>query len=100
MAKKATKLRSARALISNPDNWCRNALAVDKSGKLVMPKSRTAVKFCAVGAIEKFGISRERLLRASWLLGEFSPVDFNDYNTHDSVLWMFDLAIAIQEVGA
>lgn len=101
---RATRLRAARALISDPAKWIQGDSARDGGGYTVSPRSSGAVQFCAVGAMERVSFGEKSygtLEHAAGLLGGFTT-DYNDdpTRTHDDVMWMFDLAIALEEVGA
>lgn len=47
----ATVLRSARAILTDPEQWTEKALARDVHGEPVRPNSPNAVCFCLEGAI-------------------------------------------------
>jgi hypothetical protein len=93
-------LIKARALISKPENWCQGSYAIDALGESTPSFSKTAVKFCALGALRKiktdlggveiFGC--ELVLRA--VVGTPDIPSFNDRADHAAVLDMYDKAIA------
>ncbi len=99
-------LRKARALISDPSKWTQGASARDINGIPVGSGDDDAVCWCASGAhIKTVGYghilrSDSALQDAAQLLGAAGFVFFNDHpgRTHDQVMWMFDLAVAIDEV--
>lgn len=111
---KATKLRKARALIADEKNWCQNTFARDCHGEEVDPKSCKAASFCAVGAAIRVGGEYSDLADVGYSLGYLGAASLNDGHgwlgagrnpalsrddRHDLVLWAYDLAIAIKEVG-
>lgn len=100
---RAMKLRKARALISHPKNWTTDASARDRNGERIWLGSPQAVSFCALGACERVGVGYYDFLKDSVDVLSSGDVNsiafFNDSHTHDEVLWMFDLAIAFEEVG-
>lgn len=99
-AVKKSKLREARALISDPKNWTQHEYARNSNDYPVSVRGPLATKWCAVGAVVKVGGSTDlSLLDAARLLGFWSVFRLNDMTDHDTVLWMFDLAIAMEEVG-
>jgi hypothetical protein len=46
-------LRALEKLFSKPGTWTRGRFAVDKDGEEVTPSDKKAVKFCAVGGIDR-----------------------------------------------
>lgn len=102
-------LRAARALITPPDRWIKNAAAHTKDGKSVNVRTEGAYSFCALGALAHV-ISFEEFANRSWedpdldYLGRgFGLADktyiapMNDKSTHEEVLAAFDRAIALAE---
>lgn len=94
-------LRKARALISDEKNWTQGVLARNAKGESVFHDSSTATCWCSIGALSKFNASSFKLRESVYLLGtqytQNDVVKFNDCSSHDEVLWMFDLAIAMEE---
>jgi hypothetical protein len=45
------KVKRARDRIANKKNWCRDALALDKTNRPVWPTQHYAVKWCATGSL-------------------------------------------------
>ena len=98
-------LRQARALIADPARWCQYEGARGRSGRGVDLLGRSAVAWCALGALERvcwrLGVGligpRERLDRAAKHVAKreygSSPALVNDRLGHDAVLRMYDLAI-------
>jgi hypothetical protein len=98
----AGKLREARALIER--GWCKEAYARGTSGRKVNSQGRSAVCFCAVGAINRVGkygwdFSPERDLLKR-VVG-YDPIDWNDApeRTQAEVLAAFDKAIELAEAS-
>jgi hypothetical protein len=93
-------LIAARAKIERPENWAQGAFARNKQGRDVIPKGKTSVCWCALGAIIATTNNYEdedkaaSLLRLELNAYENSISKFNDISTHAEVLAMFDLAIA------
>lgn len=89
-------LIAARKLIEKPENWLQGMMAANGDGVWVPPSAPMAVKFCALGAIQR-------------IAGEFraGPVNdavrlaakttslalFNNTHSHAEVLAAFDRAI-------
>lgn len=95
-------LKKARRLLSKPERWAKGHSAYDAYGGHVNITAKTAVKFCAVGAIVKSAGEEWFNIHAMWLsnylsimLGQ-SIVVWNDHprRTHAQVLRAFDKAIA------
>lgn len=89
-------LVGAKALLSDPTRWIKNALALDKRGELVIPESASAVSFCAIGALDHVGFDH----RALWTLTAATPrKNIPRYNnapmtTHSDIMALFDRAIS------
>lgn len=91
-------LVAARKLIAKPEHWCKGALAKTKYRKVTVPDSKSAVRWCAVGAIEFASLGVERRFEAAVRRLEFEISDdplsvWNDWHTHADVLELFDRAI-------
>ena len=98
-------LRAAMALIENPANWARGAMARTRDGHLTQPWRSDAAAFCAKGAVAR--VTREasrhvapsrRFLDAVNALNQASPRDVgivfvNDHSGHAAVMGVFRLAI-------
>ena len=92
-------LTQARDLIADKDAWTQGSLAADNDGRAVDPKDRSAVSWCAEGAIERVvprrGTKLERdagaLLRGA--SGRVCASAFNDSKPHRSVIALFNRAI-------
>lgn len=90
-------LRRARASISLPEKWTQGVEARNARGVEVNAESRSAVCWCAVGALRaanggEFHVDAyDALVDATGC--EF-PSQFNDKRTHAEVLVAFDRAIA------
>lgn len=99
----AETLRAARTLIER--GWCKRARARDAAGKAVRPTSRTAVRWCAAGAVRKVIRARQvysdlnddiyyLMVRA----GDGIPDVYNDsLPDQAAALAWFDRAIALAE---
>jgi len=98
----AEVLKKARNLISKPENWTQGYAARNKLGAPVHIYSEDANCFCAVGAVGRavHELELNSKERDVLLLSYFDPVlhtsvaEFNDSNTHNKVLELFDKAIA------
>lgn len=93
-------LVNARKLIEKEENWTQATMARTADDKPVYTTHPEAMKFCALGAINKAGrlASYESVMSACALLrdtlGRKDVVDFNDSHTHREVIELFDKAIA------
>lgn len=89
-------LVAARELLSDKKHWTRGDLAHDVDGAAVDPRSKNAVCWCVIGAVQKFslGYQCDALNRIHNAVGE-SGSEFNDYHTttHADVLRVLDAAI-------
>lgn len=99
-------LQKAREIISKPENWIQDDLAINAENESVYVEDAGACKFCSIGAClrasyelrKKTGscINAARSDLAATLrargLGE-SVAMFNDNHTHAEVLTLFDEAI-------
>jgi hypothetical protein len=95
----------ARQLISDYNNWCQGAFALDANGRPVRPCDMRAVKWSMMGAIGRvsnpFGIISGRILQYinAYLTYRFPDQEFgcagefNDYVHHDCVLSFMDEVI-------
>lgn len=116
-------LRSARAIIADPEHWTVGELAITNTGMPVAPDDPYAYAFCAQGAVYRaLGIGRpdQVSIRAVRALNKQLPAcvfltDFNDDDeahrddgdtddgasakAHAAVLAVFDRAIAAAERG-
>ena len=98
-------LVAARARITNPNDWTRDAEARTATNARVRADAPNAVCWCALGALawslqkdpyddDKWTLIRALLnFHANELYGQ-SEVWVNDYLAHDDVLKMYDAAIA------
>lgn|SRR5487761_1536983 len=93
----------ARALIGVRERWCMDALANTKFGCWTAPKSKSAVSWCAIGALHKVAgalETRERyeakqlLDDQAYLMARVPMVAINDEGSYVRVLCVYDLAIA------
>lgn len=89
-------LVAARALLSDEKRWTRGDLAHDIDGAAVDPRSKNAVCWCVIGAVQKFSLGHQcdALNRIHNVVGG-SGSEFNDYltTTHADVLRVLDAAI-------
>jgi len=89
-------LLKAAALVRR--GWCRNAPAKDADGKPVGPREKTAVAWCAIGAIQKVCGGPEDGWEARYalrqVLGRETIQDWNDTYARDGemVAKMFEEA--------
>lgn len=104
----ATILRRAYKKISTPRKWTYGGLATDSRGHCVPPKSRRAVKFCAVGALDSIRCAHAdrqtalfELTRAAYFLHASNPIALNDCSPRTAayrrVRVMYRLAIKALE---
>jgi hypothetical protein len=110
----AKVLRKARARMERPGTWCREYVALDAAGEPTDPDAPDAVCWCARGALEAEGCcvlaegdesDGDDLDLAEWSFlskeakrwGYSSIEAFNDGQTQDEVLRLFDRAIASAE---
>lgn len=99
----AQVLKHALSLISEPNAWVRNAMAVDAFGLEVDPKSEKAKCFCMVGALQRVPSSTAeygaaiRLLRSA--CNGQSIYDFNDTHGHPAVTKAMKRAIRAAETA-
>lgn len=100
-------LRRARALIADSSHWCQGVYAFGKSGRRVAPRSRCAVRWCAIGAVvhatdgdihAEYG-ARDALTEAADRLypSAHGLADVNDALGHTAVLRCFQFAIQQRE---
>lgn len=99
-------LKAARDLISDPARWCREAAAKDARGDPTGPyPGGDACQWCAIGAVAHVADYHEhdgvvvRLREAGREIGFDGAISTNDIGGHESVLRMYDLAIAELEAG-
>lgn len=91
------KLILARAVIEDPENWTRRAVARNEHGKEVLPHSPRAVCWCAMGACLVAGYNTSGALIG--ILSDEHPREtlpsFNDdeRRSHADILNLFDRAI-------
>lgn len=108
-------LKQAKTLIENPEHWITQHWAMDLNDNPVMPHDPKAVSWCAIGAMKRsaadgFDNAQEVYEQAIKLLRNVAMdmtnyyyhqgtviQKLNDYKGHDSVIEMFDRAIAIRE---
>lgn len=94
-------LREARELIADPERWTRGAGARDANGSSVHPRAEEAVRWCAIGAIDRADpsiISDALDALHAVTRGEVETV--NDRGGHKRVLALFDRAIRATEKAA
>lgn len=111
-------LIAAKAVISKPETWTQGTYARKSVGEgqiglgaSIQPYHPSAVCFCSIGALRKvaceadpdrFSLSSKVLVRAEEFLDIFSVkrgslciANFNDHNSHEQVLNVFDDAIEL-----
>ena len=104
----APTLKAARAIISNPDRWTKNAEARDEHRYSVSPEDPSAVQWCAIGAIRKAAseiqetdVERTHIEPAlNAIIDLYDLYDLGVWNdhpdrTHAEVLSLFDRTITI-----
>ena len=99
----------ARARIADREHWTKGTLAADGDGNEVLPKSRRAVRWCALGALYRVTSPVKGHRSASELLAaeihggpafgdaDYRITEFNDSHTHKQVLALYDRAIKATE---
>lgn len=101
-------IKASRELIADKSRWCQGYYAFTFDGIQVHGYRPVAVRWCSVGAIQRFAkdydleqkelhVGRirnriERLMPALGYLGENLAV-FNDAHTHEEVIQMWDHVI-------
>ena len=103
-------LSRALSIITNPDNWTKEAYARNENDEMVLPENPKAVKYCLLGAIRK---SAEELYPTEYsLITTNAEVEitkvltkhmhnptsvgcFNDHEetTHEDVIYVIQTAI-------
>lgn len=98
MRKASEILQSARDLITDPKCWMRGAFASDEARRVVSPRDKRAVRWCALGALS-FDEPKDTYKAISFLRGVMGKgiTTFNDDTTHMAVLSAFDKAITAAE---
>lgn len=104
-------LTQAKNLIENPNNWTTGNFARNGVGQAVAVGDKTACKFCAIGAVRQAVFNNVRpafggraaliasdatniLDKTSKSYGCESAINLNDWCRHETVIEMFDKAIA------
>lgn len=99
-------LIKAKETISNPENWTKGVMALDRNGNSVSTLSEKAVCFCSFGAVHRneLNFSWQRVDEALDFIcvfcekeTGFSLMTFNDRSSHKEVLNLFDSAISFLE---
>lgn len=102
-------LKSARAILSNPDHWIKDDMAKDKNRKSVETSDPEACSFCTLGALRRAaGITFRNsnaytdarvAIREELPNNTVSIACYNDRvsTTHADVLGLFDRAISKME---
>ncbi|UCR75550.1 hypothetical protein PP742_gp66 [Alcaligenes phage vB_Af_QDWS595] len=104
-------LRAAKEIISTPDSWCQNSLAINDKEWGVSSLSPEACAWCSIGCLVKAtdgnGASNGDSVYSeaggyltsivSLFANPDNPVDsiahFNDSHSHERVMELFDMAI-------
>lgn len=89
------KLKAARKLLSNEENFCTGSYAKTEDGVSIPPESTLATKFCALGAIIRCEIpyfSVKLNQKASKMFGT-NIAEVNDRLGREKVLEVFDACI-------
>lgn len=107
-------LRDAKKLISNKNNWCQHAGALDKNGECVYSLNEEAVKFCVLGAINRACNKHIPTINSQYnsivskllqYLNKFSyrlykkpyVIEVNDYSSHEDVIKVLTEALKEKE---
>lgn len=100
-------LKKAKALIADPEHWCRRRVATNAGGDGVPATSPSAVSWCSIGAVSAVTVDVDvkqhawmMLERAAEEMGfeedaEAAAACLNDETDHPTVMKMFDRAIAL-----
>lgn len=93
-------LLAARLLLSDRNNWCRGTVARNKELVPVPHDHMSAVKWCAMGAIQTIAPTKyvshaaiNELDRTSYSLFHREITRVNDYTSYEAVLQVFDESI-------
>lgn len=103
-------LKSAKALISDPERWTQGVYARDRKGRSVLGWDESAACWCALGAVTSIkyhpnhplnidyfiGIAIARLNAAAQDKNYFGCAALNDGSDHTTVMDMFDRAIELE----
>jgi hypothetical protein len=108
MLTQASILREAKSLIQDPGCWTKYWMGVNRLGEGVPAKSAYAVKFCALGALDRvngYHMSDAnspfwRLNAAAEEMGYSDPAELNNKTDHETTLKMYDRAIELAELAA
>ena len=97
-------LRKARALIEDKKRWTRGEYARDRWSHHVDPDDVRAVRWCALGALDRQIAAGSRVhmhlyMTALELYRSESVSEINDDMGHKYVLKLYDRAIALAEQG-
>lgn len=93
-------LKAAKKLIENEENWIKGAYALDNEDNEVFGNDKKACKFCSLGALQCVQNTTDLPSLYTYLKQVASPVSitwFNDENSHQEVMQMFDKAIELAE---
>ena len=83
-------LAAARELISDKNRWCQGSEAEDAAGRWILPSHLNAVRWCALGAVEKVSdISRALDIFADTM----DVININDDMGHEAILAYLDARI-------
>ena len=105
----ADKLRRAKALIEDPENWCQGIYARDAKGLALKSRevATDGVAFCAIGALVRATQNRDvvwvdgketkKLWEAAKELFGHAPARVNDNLGHAAVMHMYERAIELAE---
>jgi hypothetical protein len=106
----AARLRTARALIADEQDWTRDSYARNRKGKTIAVTRRSARRFCAIGALARAYMTEPANLSpfqdALRILDDATEELFpnmggvmrvNDLCGHDAVIQIYDLAIVKAE---
>lgn len=87
-------LLAIRAKIDTPEKWTQECYARGEAGEDVRPLSKTACRFCAMGAMISLQLPRSRHINVVQYLQEKIPkphniTSYNDTRTHAEVMALF-----------
>jgi hypothetical protein len=99
----ATALKDALAIISAPQKWAKDGVALDGNGKEVKPLSDKAKRFDMVGALQRVQCSSteygEAIRHLRNACNGQSIFDFNDRHGHRAVTKAMKRAIRAAEIS-
>jgi hypothetical protein len=96
-------LRRMRALIATPETWTQGALALDRNGDKIDPRSDAAVCWCMRGAMDRCVPPQTETTGVYFAIDDRIPgliSEWNDTHTHGEVIAKLDEIIGELEAAA